>query len=146
MKNALVELLEWDTQFFGFKIAQVKERRISEKDWERIEAFCNEHDTQLLQFKCDAHHVESIKCAEKNGFHFVDIRATYEKYLQSNNEFRLTTSDKAKTRLAVEKDIKDLRKMTKGLFRQSRYYFDQMFNFEKVDLFYQDWVEKAVCG
>ena len=76
-KSKLVELLEWDTQFFGFRVAQITGNIIDSHSIEEILDFCNINKIRLLQFKCDAHHRNSVLLAEMNNFHFADTRMTY---------------------------------------------------------------------
>ena len=61
-------MLDWDSDFFGFPVAQILTNRIDENSLKDIMGFCRENKVRLLQFKCDAHHRPSILIAEENNF------------------------------------------------------------------------------
>lgn len=142
LANQFVSFLKWDTDYFGFPIAQIKEHRVDSNSLNQAFEYCEDNCIKLLQFKCDAHHSESIKLAESHGFHFVDIRMTYE--VCPELKFEVEAFDDC--RIASSKDISKLVELADGIFDTSRYYFDKNFPKEKVNIFYQDWVRKAVEG
>ncbi|MDC1060370.1 GNAT family N-acetyltransferase, partial [Alphaproteobacteria bacterium] len=47
---------------------------------------------------------------------------------------------------ATQKDVEQIKNISKNLFIDSRYYFDLNFPRNKVKDFYQNWSEKAVYG
>ena len=67
---SMVELLKWDTNFFGFSVAQIQKEIIHEKHLDEIFHF-TKNRVKLLQFKCDAHHRPSILLAEGANFHLL---------------------------------------------------------------------------
>ena len=146
MKSEKITLLKWDTGFFGFPIAQISQGRLNQKIMERANMFCRENQIRLLQFKCDAHHRPSILIAEENDFHFADVRMIYRQKLTEMSSSRLTLPEDFNIRLARDSDCVQLREIVRNLYTLSRYYFDTNFPREKVQKFYQDWIEKAVHG
>ena len=143
-KESLVSFLSWDSQYFGFNVAQISNNRVNNNSIKAILEFCQEEKINLLQFKCDAHHSNSIKIAEKNGFHFVDIRMTFEISINSSRNISMT--EELEFRKAVLDDLPTLMTISDGIYSSSRYHFDCNFPKEKVDVFYQDWVRKAITG
>ena len=143
--GSLVEVLDYDTNFFGYNVAQIQERQISADSINHVIDYCRNNEIKLLQFKCDAHHSPSVLLAEQHGFNFVDIRMIFERYIREV-ERQQTDDFKVSFRVAEKADIAGLKEKSKGVFRASRYYFDKQFSEEKIDVFYQDWVSKAVLG
>ena len=140
-----VELLEWDTEFFGFPVAQVTSDHLSEQDLENVLNFCRSNSVRLLQFKCDSNDRDSVLLAEANGFHFADVRITMKRGI--NNDFVPNRLPKGiGFRIAEQPDIDRLTDLADGIYLHSRYYFDRNFDGERVREFYRDWVRKAVEG
>ena len=146
----IIGLLTWDSNFFGYPIAQIERDTIAKSDLTIINNFCKKNKIKLLQFKCDAFHQASIRLAETNYFHYVDLRMTFIKYfsnekivIQNNNN---STFKNFSLRKASDADIPYLKKMVKNMYKLSRYYFDPNFSKNKVNLFYQNWIEKSVRG
>lgn len=143
--NDLVKKLAWDSEFFGFNVAQIIGNRLTAASWQTISAFCAAERIALLQFKCDSHSRESIVTAEENGFHFADVRMTFEQRLDGTVELPLLPEG-IRFASAQEKDIPALCSIAGDIYQHSRYYFDRKFDRDKVQTFYRDWVRKAVTG
>ena len=145
VSNDIVCLLPWDSNFFGFPVAQVTSERLTAEGMTRVLEFCRECDVKLLQFKCDAHDRQSILLAEQHGFHFADIRMTFT-CKTSNAVNALVKPSKVVFRKAEEHDIESLMAIAEDLYLHSRYYFDINFPRDRVRDFYRDWVRKSVGG
>ncbi len=142
----IVELLEWDSNYFGFPVAQIQSRTLSQNHLDEVLHFCKKYDVRLLQFKCDAHHRESIILAEQGKFHFVDVRLTLSQKLFKSNEFTINMPPDLIFRKGEISDIPALKSIVTDLYTQSRYYFDTNFPRNDVHGFYQNWIEKSVHG
>ena len=140
----LITVLEWDSMFFGFPVAYLSCRRLTESIVYRIRKFVKEKNIELIEYKCDCHDRRSVRIAEKEGYGFKDIRLTYEKSIKEKKSVQLGTG--LEIRLAEKQDIAGLLNISNRLYKDSRYYFDRNFPVDKVDEFYRSWVEKAVLG
>ena len=142
----IVRLLEWDTKFFGFPVAQIKTDTLNVIGVEQAFRFCNENDVRLLQFKCDAHHRASILLAENHNFHFADVRITLEKKLTELDKHIPTLPAGVSFRIGVSSDTCALKEIVTDLYAHSRYYFDTNFPRDDVHGFYRNWIEKSLHG
>lgn len=141
--NLIIKLI-WDSDFFGYPIAYVTSKHLTDAILNRIEKFIHRNKIKLVEYLCNCHDNESVRNAEKYGFHFTDIRLCFEKTLTQENPITLPNSIRFGS--AVESDIPELRKISENLYRDSRYFFDGNFEVAKVHEFFQGWVEKAVRG
>ena len=140
----LITKLDWDTNFWGFPVAYLSSKYLTDNILLRIEKVIKRDNIKLIEYLCNCHDSKSVKFAEKNGFHFTDIRLSFEKPLNEKYDFKLSnniTFDRAKN-----SDIQELREFSKDLYKDSRYFFDDNFEREKVSEFYQTWIERAVLG
>lgn len=140
----LISLLTWDTKFWGYNVAYLSSRHLSHSILYRINNFIKNGQIRLVEYLCDCHDKRSVSIAEKNGFQFKDIRLTYEKKL--SNQQKNSNSDNIKFSLATEEHLPSLRKLSKDIYKDSRYYFDGNFERKKAIEFYLLWTEKAVKG
>jgi dTDP-4-amino-4,6-dideoxy-D-galactose acyltransferase len=91
----------------------------------------------------DSNHVETLRQAEKNGFHLTDIRVTYECSLSGLEDRAGQDPD---IRMAIQEDLPVLRAMTTSAYRDSRFYYDGHFPQELCDRLYEIWIEKSLSG
>ena len=136
VKNRL-KILEWDSNFFGFQVAQLD---------------CSNLNEEILK--------KSIERAKKNKitciYCLVDSKKDYKKILESFGFYfilkkRVLThiitisfnSDIAE--LANEKDKPQIKNIARKAFRgMTRFYKDPHFNKKKVDELYEIWIDKLI--
>lgn len=140
----LITKLDWDSRFWGFSVGYLSSKHLTENIIYRIEEVIKKNKFRLVEYLCNCHDSRSVKTAEKYGFHFTDIRLSFEKAL--NTEEDILLPDKVVFAKAKAKDILRLKEISEGLYRDSRYFFDDNFDRSKVREFYQCWIERAVLG
>lgn len=147
MKNSEhVMILPWDTEFFNFPVAQFTVPRINDRIISEVLSFCDINSIRLLQYKCDCHDRNSVLLAEKNRFHFADIRMTFENRLEARKETDSEPNGEISFAIAQNDHIEKLMDIATDIHLLSRYYFDTNFPRDKVREFYRSWVRKAVLG
>jgi len=72
------EFLEWDSTFFGCRIARITANRITADHVSAIIDWCAAERIDCLYFLADPTDLFTIRLAEDNGFRCVDIRVTFE--------------------------------------------------------------------
>lgn len=140
----LITKMDWDSRFWGFPVAYLSSKYLTENIMHRIEKVVTRGRFRLVEYLCNCHDNRSVEIAEKNKFHFTDIRLSFEKKIEEGFKFDLPegiTFSKAK-----EKDIPMLKEISKDLYQDSRYFFDKNFDRNKVQKFYQLWIKRAVLG
>ncbi|MCH7576054.1 MAG: GNAT family N-acetyltransferase [Candidatus Marinimicrobia bacterium] len=140
----LIKLLSWDSDFFGYTIAYLSCRHLTETIMYRIDIFIERHQVKLVEYLCNCHDSRSVRVAEENYFMFKDIRLTYQRPLGGDHE--VSMQDNIRFGLAEKRHIPRLAEIADKMYSNSRYYFDGRFDTEAIDLFYKNWIEKAVLG
>ena len=143
--NKLIKLLKWDTSFFGFPVAIIKKNTINKKSIKKIINFCKKYKIKLLMFSCNPKNPENVILAEKYKFHFADMRLIFEKDI-SNYKLKKQLPKNLQCTLAKQKDEKSLKKISKDIYKDSRYYFDRNFDKNKIKEFYLNWISKSLNG
>ena len=141
--SSLVHHLSWDSDFFGFPIAFIGSRYLSQNIKIFTDQFVNKNKIKLIQYLCNCHDDLSVQVAEKSGFHFTDIRITFVLNLMKHT---VVPSEGHIIGLAVEGHIKSLKSSTNDMYKDSRYFYDGNFELDKINSFYSEWIEKAVLG
>jgi dTDP-4-amino-4,6-dideoxy-D-galactose acyltransferase len=139
----LCSILEWDSTFFGMRIARVNPNRLDAQTAAQVMDWCHQKKVICLYFLADSNDVETIRQAEKNGFYLTDIRMTYEHPLNGLEERYVPKLD---IRNAVTEDLPVLRAMTGSSYGDSRFYYDGHFTQESCNRLYEIWIEKSLSG
>ena len=139
----IVSVLNWDTEFFEVKIAALHTLRINPDIVKYALDFCEKEQVKCLYYLSDCHDALSVKLAELNRFHFVDIRLTFENDLK---ECICQKGDKIlKIRESTTDDICACQNIARKSYVDSRYYFDQHFSKEICEKFYSNWVARSIA-
>ena len=148
--TSLYRILDWDSEFFEFPVAFVTTRRLTRNIERFIKERVRANKVRFLEYCCNCHDPVSVRTAEDNGYRFVDIRVTLEKYLSSPEQFEGSPSLRPSSDLEVvqasDSDLDYLIPATKSLYLDSRYFFDGHFAKDKLHQFYADWLKKSVRG
>jgi dTDP-4-amino-4,6-dideoxy-D-galactose acyltransferase len=70
------ELLPWDSEFFGRRVARVCGDRPSAADWQAVRVWCHEQRVDCLYFLCPADCPAATAQAQEAGCRLVDVRVT----------------------------------------------------------------------
>lgn len=140
----LITPLKWDSDFFGFPVALVSCRQLSESIIVHINQYVKNNKLKLLQYLCNCHDRKSVKIAEKYGFNFVDIRLEFGKNIEQKEAVQL--KDNFTFGIAQKKHIPALEEAVFGLYKDSRYFFDGNFELDKINEFFRNWIMKGVLG
>ena len=141
--ESVCELLEWDSQFFGRRIARFKGALLGEPDIANIRSWCEENRIDCLYFLADSTDMQTSRLAENNSFNLVDIRVTLELLL---NTEPAPGQSRLNVRGAVEQDIPILKSIARVSHRDSRFYYDGNFPTSLCDALYEVWIEKSCRG
>jgi dTDP-4-amino-4,6-dideoxy-D-galactose acyltransferase len=136
------ELLEWDTEHFGFPIARVAADTVTPETAEVVDEWCADQGIRCLYFKADARDAESARVAASNGYRMVDVRLIARRSLEGVVDLP-TGPENVAVREATEADIDYARRLAARSHDESRFYFDGGFPPERCDALYQAWVDRG---
>jgi dTDP-4-amino-4,6-dideoxy-D-galactose acyltransferase len=134
------EYLEWDSRFFGRRIARVRGHRLGDSLLAEILEWCSAQQIDCLYLLAAADDARTIRLAQGNAFDFVDIRMTFERSLEALPE------ESYGIRPARPEDLSPLRRITGQSFIDSRFYYDHHFDRARCDDLYAAWIERSCQG
>lgn len=143
--STLCAYLEWDSQFFGKRIARANISTLTEESVAEIEAWCRLQGIDCLYFLASFADQRTTKLAQDNLFRFVDVRVTFSLLAKTASDVG-GNSPGVTIRNAQEDDIQALRSLARSGHRDSRFYYDGNFPVRLCDELYEIWIEKSCHG
>jgi dTDP-4-amino-4,6-dideoxy-D-galactose acyltransferase len=141
MRQVTCQVLPWDSDFFGFRIARLQTAAPSEDDLAAALCWCRASSVRCLYFLCGAEAIASAQLACQSGFDPVDIRISLVRQAPGEPLVGKNRS-KAVTRGATEDDLPALVDLAARSFSESRFYADRRFPRQRVDALYRRWIER----
>jgi dTDP-4-amino-4,6-dideoxy-D-galactose acyltransferase len=138
--HELCQLLDWDSAFFGFRIARLRQSELTPPILSDVFDWCDREEVRCLYFLVSADSSKTIILAEAVGFRMADVRKTLA--LELTDDVGLTTS----VRPFRESDLPSLRAIAAQSHRDSRFYNDPGFPEKRCDELYQTWIERSCYG
>jgi dTDP-4-amino-4,6-dideoxy-D-galactose acyltransferase len=141
------KVLEWDTAFFGFRVARVREEVLTDEIVRQIDAWCHQAGVRCLYFLARADDANTMRLAEDDGFRLVDIRITFG--YRSTWAVRGTGNSAdctALVRRVCPEDIGLLKAIARKAYQDTRFYFDANFPRHLSELLYETWIERSCEG
>lgn len=132
--------LEWDSQFFGYRIGRVEVKQIYPQIAHDIDDWAENNSLDLVYFLSSSDHPESTQTAELFGYHLRDIRVTLQQ--------KLSAVDYAAPKAPVMRhyqngDLEHLVDTVRTAYTQSRFYFDPHFSDEQCAELYEVWLQRS---
>jgi hypothetical protein len=134
------KILEWDSQFFGFRIAAVSAREFDEGTPSRIHAWCEAHQIRCLYCLRDARDPTAIEALTAMGFASIDIRLTFDQLLRPDGEAPLI--DGGVIRLLRPNDLPRLVEIAGDAHEQTRFFADPNFPRVRARELYREWLRR----
>ncbi len=145
---------EFDSKAFGKKSGNInffysmkKSLKDSKKIAEEAVNWADENNFSFLQTRIDAKDVISIRALENAGFNYADIvlRSVFT-YDEGIIHDIYGIKSKTNVRLAEEKDFERITKISKKIFRNSRFHKDPDFSQDFAEKMHENWVKNALEG
>jgi ribosomal protein S18 acetylase RimI-like enzyme len=141
--SAPCKILEWDTDFWGFRVATVTAGdRLDEARVAAIMQWCLERRVRCLYFSADGTCPTTLALAAKHGFSFVDLRVDLERNTQSFGTHSVQfESGHPAVRAATVEDIPKTRRLAGECHTDTRFFKDAEFPRPKAAEMYGRWID-----
>lgn len=126
--------LEWDSQFFGRRIARIEQNKLDRQALEKSLRWCVEQEIECLYFLSAPDDDVTVELIEEAGFHFVDIR------VEQNWKTIAVSQPLSFVREFQESDLAELQQIALQKFAGTRFSFDRHFEPDRVAELYKTWV------
>jgi dTDP-4-amino-4,6-dideoxy-D-galactose acyltransferase len=140
-------ILEWDTAFFGFRIAQILGDVLTEERIGHIERWCHQNRVRCLYFLACSDDATTVRLAEDNHFRFVDVRLTFAQEIQPARGTSSNLSGPGvQIRYARATDIPLLQEIARRVHYDTRFFYDSGFPTSLSESLYATWIERSCTG
>jgi len=147
MKDSICQFLEWDSEFFGYRIARVNTHQLDPQSVEVVNDWCKSQEIDCLYFLANTDDPATIRQVEREGFNLVEVRLKFERKTAGwDPATRPKASEGIQIRPAKEDDIPILQDIATNSYINTRYYVDEHFSEEKCQELYRIWVKRSCQG
>jgi dTDP-4-amino-4,6-dideoxy-D-galactose acyltransferase len=141
------EILEWDTAFFGFRVARVRGDVLTQARVRQIDAWSRQANVCCLYFLSRADDACTTRLAEDNSFRLVDIRMTLaHRAPGAIGGIKGRVDCATIVRHVRPEDVCSLQSMAREMYHDTRFYFDANFPMHLCDLLYETWMKLSCEG
>lgn len=144
--ESVCRFLEWDSAFFGVRIARLVPSRLTSIIVRQACNWCQDNEIECLYFLAASDHAESVRLAEQSRFSLVDIRMTFEREVSNINTSATQALPEASIRPSRPDDLPSLRTIARSIYHDSRFYYDSHFPKERAAALYAAWIEESCAG
>src|SRR5438067_8557346 len=141
--SAPCSLLEWDSAFFGFRVAQVTGETLSETNGEAVLEWSRAHAVRCLYFLADPNSVQTADVACQLDFKMVDVRVQLSLKCSTAN---VATVPEFELRTARASDVIALQAIARRAHRDSRFFFDSHFQQARAEDLFATWIAADCAG
>ena len=142
MDRGLIQLLEWDTKNFGYRVAKILAGKLSSRKLKDLLEVLTQKNIRLLYFYVDPKDRISNKAARENGGIFVDEKVTFTKVISRPTRVK---SKKIQSYLNIPlNDQIRLLALEAGVY--SRFRVDPGFRGKEFEKLYTQWIIKSLNG
>lgn len=134
-------VLEWDTEFFGRRIARLGPGTLTENRLTRVIEWCRAQRIDCLYALSDSNDAGGIHLLEDAGARVVDVRMTFDRSMGD-----ALPSVSGLARVSRESDIPALRELAAVSHTNSRFWADEHFPRALCAELYATWIEKSCRG
>jgi GNAT superfamily N-acetyltransferase len=131
-------ILEWDSDFFGFRIARAFEGQFAEASGRIVEE-CARQSVRCLYFLAEAGDIATIRLLEQQGFGFADVRLT----LIHRSPGAGQPPEIPGIRRVRAEDLPALERTARASHHDTRFYADPHFPRYRCDALYATWITKS---
>lgn len=131
-------LLEWDSRFFGIRIASVQGEPSTAAELHSAVSWAKEHAIDCLYYLASPA-LELGYAAATLGFFPTDVRMTLACPLSDSD-----SNTPGGIRPAALEDLPRLRQIAATSHRDTRFYFDPSFSHQRCDELYAEWIEGSL--
>jgi len=144
-RSAICRYLEWDSDFFGRRIARLTPESFTARGLSAAVRWCNEQSIDCLYALINLDHLRSLHLCESQSFHFVDLRVTLDQHLE-RKAIRAGRPRAGRIRPARPDDLPALKAIAGTIHRDSRFFQDVRFSRSRCRRLYEVWIEKSCMG
>jgi dTDP-4-amino-4,6-dideoxy-D-galactose acyltransferase len=143
-----VGILDWDTEFFGFRVGRVFDTELTDDGARAVLAWSKREAVDCVYFLADVGDTSSAHAAAEVGFRLMDVRVELGQKLgrQPADRNSRVEGDVRDFEFATSRDVSALREIAEVSHTDSRFYADLRFPRDRCAALYARWIEGSCAG
>lgn len=129
-------MLDWDSSFFGLRIARYARDGMSEVQSAAVESWCSSNSVDCLYFLADPGDCVSLGSAHRLGMRVAGIRAE----LRAETARIQASETSGSVRRALPSDIPPLESLASEIHTSSRFFVDPGFGRARASAMFASWI------
>lgn len=138
-------ILEWDSEFFGRRIARVEPSALAGPEAAAVAEWCTSERVECAYLVINPDDQAAIDAAHAQDFTLVDVRVTLEA-VGAPDVAVVAKPAGTIVRQAETSDVVTLKNIATESHRDTRFYVDGHFARERCDALYALWIGKSCAG
>jgi dTDP-4-amino-4,6-dideoxy-D-galactose acyltransferase len=132
------EVLDWDSQFFGFKVGRAFDHRLSHESAASLLAWGRLNGVRCLYLSADPICSQTLHLAHVSQFKFVDMRLDFE---IRRSEMR-PTPEQASFKKVTDRDLPALARIARESHLETRFFMDSNIPSIRAADLYEAWIRR----
>lgn len=149
MSSAPAQFLEWDTTFFGVRIARLQATRLTSELIAAAAAWCQAERITCLYFLADSDDPATLRLAPAAGYDLVDVRVEFSRALPAAPAADLPAPalpPGVSISLSTAADIPALAALARVSHQDTRFFTDPHFGQARAADLYATWITRSCQG
>lgn len=138
------ELLAWDSDFWGVRIARARADVLTPESVDQIDAWSRRASVRCLYLLARSDSAETQQLADDHRFRQADVRVTFRRSGPKADPSYSRIG--AVIRNALPADLSELRNIARTSYHDTRFYYDPRFPKDRCDTFYETWITRSCEG
>jgi GNAT superfamily N-acetyltransferase len=135
VSDAPCTLLDWDTEFWGVRVARVLAGSMTEESRAEIDRWCVDNGVSCVYFLAEAEDETTKAAVEEGGFFYTDSRVTLRKEVSEPRQVPAIP-----VRVATDRDLDALEAIARSSHGTTRFYHDPHFPDDRCGELYARWI------
>ncbi len=140
--NGFCKFLDWDSEHFKKRIAQVKKPVLYRSDFKKVDHWCNTNKIDCLYYLKDLLNTNESDIEESNNFRLVDNRVELN-FQIDDIPIELQYGSEIKISFQKNQIRNELLAISDKNINNTRFYNDNNFDSDLVKKMYQIWIKKS---
>ena len=133
-----IRYLQWDSDFFGLSVATLDGGHLHAETSKDVFNWCRQEKIRCLYFLADGRDSQTLQCAYKKGFQFIDVRVEMEYDLRNAQQSKEPSL--AIQSVTKKGQLKNIQAFARKSHTESRFFKDLNFDRTKCEKLYENWI------
>ena len=140
IKQASIRYLKWDSDFFGLPVATLDGGHLHAETSKDVLVWCRQEKIRCLYFLANGTDSETLQCAHKEGFQFIDVRVEMEYDLRNVPQPKI--SSLVIRPVNKKEQLNNILVFASKSHTDSRFFKDLNFDRIKCEKLYEKWIDR----